>query len=59
MNSTGIALMLLLLAGFTQILAQEPSLVYVQQVFRHGHREPIYSSKLDGSSYIDTIRSPG
>ena len=59
MKSTNTVILLLLLAGLSQILAQEPSLIYVQEVFRHGHREPLYSSSLDGSNYINNIRSAG
>lgn len=34
-------------------------LIFVQQVFRHGHRYPLYASKLDNSTFIEDIRSPG
>jgi hypothetical protein len=41
------------------VSSQTPKLVYVQQVFRHGHRYPLYGSPLDGSNFINEIRSPG
>jgi hypothetical protein len=51
---------ILLFSTIDGVLSQEvPRLVYVQEVFRHGHREPLYSSKLDGSNFIEDIQSPG
>ncbi len=35
------------------------TLIYVQQVFRHGHRYLIYPSKNDNSTYVNEIHSNG
>lgn len=34
-------------------------MIYVQEVFRHGHRYPIYPSPADGSDYVKTLRTTG
>ena len=49
----------LLLCLLGEVLAQEPKLIYVQEVFRHGHRYPIYPKSYDGSDFVNTIRSAG
>lgn len=60
MKNSHICLFIILVACIIGAISQEdPKLIYVQEVFRHGHRYPIYSSKADGSSYIDDIRSSG
>ena len=51
----GICLLSLLCVGYSQA----SRLVYVQEVFRHGHRYPLYGSAADGSSFIKDIRSAG
>jgi hypothetical protein len=35
------------------------TLIYVQQVFRHGHRYLIYPSKNDNTTYVNEIHSNG
>lgn len=49
---------IILLFGL-QVLISTQKLVYVQQVFRHGHRYPIYGSTVDGSDFIYPIKSSG
>jgi hypothetical protein len=54
-----ILLAVLLLCLLEKVLTQEPKLIYVQEVFRHGHRYPIYPFSFDGSEFVNGIRSLG
>lgn len=40
-------------------LTEEPKLIFVQQVFRHGHRYPLNAYPFDNSTFIKTIHSAG
>lgn len=53
------SVLLLVAAAFFVGLAQDPKLIYVQEVFRHGARYPIYPSSKDNSAYASAERSVG
>jgi hypothetical protein len=56
----GVLSLLILLSMLSLSFAQvNKKLIYVQQVFRHGHRYLIYPSKNDNSTYVNQIHSNG
>lgn len=56
----GVLSLLILLSMLSLSFAQaNKTLIYVQQVFRHGHRYLIYPSKNDNSTYVNQIHSNG
>ncbi len=56
----GVLSLLVLLSMITLSSTQvTKTLIYVQQVFRHGHRYLIYPSKNDNSTYVNQIHSNG
>ncbi len=52
-----INLIFLCLASLT--LSSEPKLIYIQEVFRHGHRYPFHPSPFDNSTFILSMNSAG
>lgn len=58
MNITVFLTLVTFLFVFTKS-EETPTLIYVQEVFRHGHRHPIYSHSADGSNYVDKLRVKG
>lgn len=52
-------LMLIAVILVLTYLASAQDLIFVQQVFRHGARHPIYPSDLDGSNFTVKQHSMG